>query len=125
MLCMRDIFKKSRHNANKNCKEIYFNNSNVITYVHNCIQQQTKRSQRFKWYEHWRSYKYAKIRTRRQVKLYVYFVVCFVLTDTYVGLNGYLEYLSLRSSRHVSMFRSVLRLWLLSFNTVYVVKSPD
>jgi len=33
----------------------------------------------FKWYEDRRRFDDAKIRTRHLVKLYVYFVVCFVL----------------------------------------------
>jgi len=50
----------------------------TIVYYNN----EKKSSQRFKWYEHRRKFKYAKIRTRHQVKLYVYFVVFFVLADT-------------------------------------------
>ena len=99
--------------------------TNVIKYVHNCAQQQKNWSHSFKWYELRTRFKDATIRKCHQVKQYVYFVFCFVLTDTYVGLNDYLEYLSSRSTRHVSMFRSVLRLWRFSFHTLCVGKSPD
>lgn len=40
---MKDRFKKSRHNANKNRKKIYLSNINVIIYVHICVLQQQSR----------------------------------------------------------------------------------